>query len=303
MDPTQDTALAVITTPAAGELVTTGPSDQDRKLVDLWLNGRGRHTQRAYRRDVDQFFRFIGKPLNVVTLEDLQRFADHLGTCTLAASTRHRMLSAVKSLFAFGARLRYLAFDVAQPLRLPGFRDTLAERILEEHEVTQLIAAETSPRNRLILQLLYEAAVRVSELVALTWRDAQAHRGAGQITVYGKGNKTRTIRLEPEIWAALAATRNGAQDTAPLFRSRKGGHLDQSQILRIVKNAAKSAGISKPVSCHWLRHCHASHALDNGAPIHLVQQTLGHSSVATTSRYLHARPNESSSRFLKRGQA
>ena len=85
---------------------------------------------------------------------------------------------------------------------------------------------------------------------------------------------------------------------APVFRSRKGGPLDASQVHRIVKGAAERAGLPAEVSAHWLRHAHASHSLDRGAPIHLVQQTLGHASVATTGRYLHARPTDSSARYL-----
>ena len=74
--------------------------------------------------------------------------------------------------------------------------------------------------------------------------------------------------------------------------------MDRSQIMRIVRAAAKRAGIDTNVSPHWLRHAHASHALDRGCPIHLVQATLGHASVATTSRYLHARPTDSFARYL-----
>ena len=83
-----------------------------------------------------------------------------------------------------------------------------------------------------------------------------------------------------------------------MFRSAKGGHLDPAQTHRVVKAAAVRAGLPAAISAHWLRHAHASHALDRGAPIHLVQATLGHASVATTSRYLHARPSDSSSRYL-----
>ena len=78
--------------------------------------------------------------------------------------------------------------------------------------------------------------------------------------------------------------------------------LSASQAGRIVKAAAKKAGLSAAVSPHWLRHCHGSHALDHGAPLSLVQATLGHANVATTSRYLHARPSESSSSFLTRAK-
>ena len=85
----------------------------------------------------------------------------------------------------------------------------------------------------------------------------------------------------------------------PSSEGDKGGrHLDVSQVYRIVAAAGERASIQGKVSPHWLRHAHASHSLDRGEPIHLVQQTLGHSSVATTSRYLHARPNDSSALYL-----
>jgi len=86
---------------------------------------------------------------------------------------------------------------------------------------------------------------------------------------------------------------------APVFASRRGGgHLHPTAVERVVWRAARRAGIEGKVSPHWLRHAHATHALDRGAPIHLVQATLGHASVATTGRYLHARPTDSSARYL-----
>src|SRR5438477_370975 len=88
----------------------------------------------------------------------------------------------------------------------------------------------------------------------------------------------------------------GAEE--PVFRSRTGRRLDRGRVRMIVRQAAGRVGVAGAVSPHWLRHSHASHAVDHGAPIHLVQTTLGHSSVATTSAYLHARPGDSSARFL-----
>ncbi len=161
-----------------------------------------------------------------------------------------------------------------------------------------MLALEPKPRNRALLRLLYGAGLRVSELCALTWRDCQERDGAGQITVLGKGSKTRAVLLSAETWGEVAALRGGADPDAPMFVSRKGGPLSASQALRIVRAAARRAGIKGAVSPHWLRHAHASHALDRGAPIHLVQSTLGHASVATTGRYVHARPTDSSSRYL-----
>jgi site-specific recombinase XerD len=132
----------------------------------------------------------------------------------------------------------------------------------------------------------------------LKWRDLQPRGDGGQATIYGKGGKTRAVLLPAGVWRVLVQLRGEAEMDAPAFASQRKGHLDPSQVHRVVKAAAARAGLSAEVSAHWLRHAHASHALDRGAPIHLVQATLGHSSVATTGRYLHARPNDSSSRYL-----
>src|SRR2546428_1630504 len=143
---------------------------------------------------------------------------------------------------------------------------------------------EPGRRNRVLLRLLYRAGLRVSELCGLLWRDVQERGDAGQITVTGKGGKTRAVLLSAATWTEVAALRDGACPDAQLFRSRKGGRLDESQVVRIVRAAGKRADIADLVSPHWLRHAHASHALDRGCPIHLVQATLGHASVATTGR-------------------
>ncbi len=121
---------------------------------------------------------------------------------------------------------------------------------------------------------------------------------AGQITVYGNGGMTRHVLRSSGTWDDLTAIRGEAGDAAPVFVSRTGGPLSRAQAFRIVRAAAKRAGVDRDVSPHWLRHAHASHALDRGAAVHFVQATLGHSSVATTGRYLHARPTESSSKDL-----
>jgi integrase/recombinase XerD len=276
-----------------------GPVSQaspDSRLIALWLHGRGPHTQRAYRADVRRLLALVGKPLEQVTLGDLQDFDDSLQN--LAPASRARILSAAKSLLSFGHRLGYLPFDVGRPIKLPGQKNRLAERILLETDVQRMLALEPQPRNHALLRLLYSAGLRVSELCALTWRDVQERGDAGQVVVYGKGGKTRSVLLSTATWQELVGLRDSADSDAPVFRSRKGGHLDESQILRIVRGASKRAGIDAPVSPHWLRHAHASHALDRGCPIHLVQATLGHASVATTGRYLHARPTDSSARYL-----
>jgi integrase/recombinase XerD len=288
---------AVILAPSDQPLVPR-QADTDSQLLELWLHGRSRATQRGYRAEAQRFLSFCGKPLHQVGLQDVQRFADVLEVEGLQPPTRRRMLAAVKSLFAFGHRLGYLPFDVARPLRLPALRDTLAERILSEQEMQRMLALERHPRNSVLLHLLYSSGVRVAEICGLKWRDCQDRETGGQVSVFGKGAKTRSILIPPGVWDMLRGLRQGAGDDAPVFRSRKRGHLHPSQVLRVVKAAARRANISRNVVVHTFRHCHASHALDRGAPIHLVQQTLGHSDVSTLSHYLHARPNDSSARYL-----
>ena len=106
------------------------------------------------------------------------------------------------------------------------------------------------------------------------------------------------VVVSAETWRELVALRGDAGADDPVFRSQKGGALSRQQAWQIVKTAAARAGLPENLSPHWLRHAHASHAMDRGAPIALVQATLGHASVQTTGRYLHARPEESSGRYL-----
>lgn len=295
---TPDGALVPVTPTS---LVAHQQAESDQQLIELWLHGRSRHTQRAYRADAGRFLATVEKPLHHVTLGDLQQFAGRLVEFGLEPTSVYRTMSAVKSLFGFGHRIGYLPFDVARPLRFPALREKLAERILEETDVLRMIALEANPRNRAILLTLYAGGFRVAELCGLKWADLQGRDGAGQITVFGKGGKTRSVLVPQSVWTSLLSLRGDASDQAPVFRSRKGGHLDESQVWRVVRKAAKRAGIEKAVSCHWLRHAHASHALDRGAPIHLVQATLGHSSISTTGKYLHARPADSSGNYLPVG--
>jgi integrase/recombinase XerD len=271
----------------------------DEHLIELWLHGRSTHTQRAYRGDIERFRAGAGKSLRAVTLAHLQQFADSLAD--LAPASRYRTLSAAKSLLAFGHRIGYLAFDVGRPLRLPVVRNRLAERILSDADLHRILNLEPDARNRALLLLLYASGVRVSELCGLSWRDLQANGDGGQITVLGKGGLTRAVQVPGSVWKAVLDLRRSAGAEDPVFRSRKGkngGRLQSVAVLRIVRQAAGRAGIDLPVSPHWFRHAHASHALDRGAPIHLVQATLGHASITTTGQYLHARPQDSSSRFL-----
>ena len=139
----------------------------------------------------------VGKPLQRITLGDLQGYFGTLAG--LSPASQARAVNAVKSLFAFAQRIGYLAFNPGAAIRSPKNKNTLAERILPEAQVHRLLALEPHPRNRVLLRLLYTTGIRVSEVCGLKWRDLQEREGAGQITVYGKGGKTRVVLLSPRL--------------------------------------------------------------------------------------------------------
>lgn len=271
----------------------------DADLIELWLRDRSPHTQVAYRRDVLKFLEYVGKVLAEVSVADLQSYAEAISH--LAEASRARTLSAIRSLLAFGHQLGVLSVDVGRRLKLPVVRDRRTSRILTEAEVRKIIASEPNPRNRTLVRLLYGAGLRVSEVCNLEWRDLAAAGDAGQITIRGS-TRARVVQLAPTTWNELLSLRHGMvagpDDAQPVFRSQKGGHLHTASVWRIVRAAARRAGVELPVSPHWLRHAHAAHALDRGAPIDAVQATLGHQSVASTGRYVRSRPMVSSARYL-----
>ena len=273
--------------------------DADRQLVDAWARGQtSPRTRTAYAYEGAQLLKEVNKPLGDITVVDLQAYTASFDG--FAPASIGLAVSAIKSLFAFGRLTGVLSNDPTATLSAPPIKNVLAERILDEVDVRRLIDGEPDPRNRALLALFYGAGLRRAELCGLAWRDVTA-RGTdrGQATVFGKGGKTRAVLLYGRAWSSLQAIRGDAGPDAPVFRSRKGGHLDPSMVHRIVKAAAARAGLSGGVSPHWLRHSFASHALDRGAPLSLVQQGLGHASVATTSKYLHARPSDGARRYLE----
>ena len=277
-------------------------STQDAQIIELWLNRQASpHTRSCYGRDANRLVRFVRKPLTGITLGDLQRFAQSLIDSGLAPVSRLRTIAAIRSLFGFCVRMYRFRTNPAAELPLPRYANHLAERILPEENVRRILAAETDPRDKTLLNLIYIAGVRVSEATQLRWRNLCPRDDAGQVTIFGKGGITRAVTLPAALWSELMALRGDASAEGLVFHSRTGRLLDRGRVRRIVRAAARRAGVPEAdrISPHWLRHAHASHALDHGAPIHLVQATLGHSSEATTSAYLYARPGDSSARFLR----
>jgi integrase/recombinase XerD len=282
-----------------GPDVPEAHADDWDRMIAMWLHGRPQSTCEIYLPEIEKFREWVnGKPISRISLEDLQKYATELMPKRKARTTR-RILATCKSLLTFCHKIGWTPFNVGTALRMPAAPNDLAEKILTEKQVSQLIAKESNKRNKVLLRVLYSAGIRASEAAGLRWLDVQPRKDGGQIVVLGKGSKVRAIRLPVKVWEAVEAIRpkNAALDQ-PVFRREDGGRMDRTYVSKIVAAAARRAGIPLRVSSHWLRHCHASHSLDHGAPLPLIQRTLGHASLNTTSAYLHARPEDSSSRFL-----
>lgn len=331
-----DSQALIVATDARPTISHPHQIDSDQHLIHLWLHSEGRRSERTrieYQRDIQAFQESSGLLLRELSLQSLLDYQELLSH--LSPSTQARRLASLKSLLSFGYKLGYLQFDVGQVVSAPIIENKLSERILSEEQLFRILALETNPRNLLLLKIFYVSAGRVTETVSLRWRNLQPRESGGQITFFGKGGKTRAVMIPQNLWDDLMRLKhpailqnanhepsdhNPGNDSRqpdsqidkeslhsipssifdqPVFQSQKKSQLSVSQAWRIVRAAALRAAIGRNVSPHWFRHAHISHALDNGAPIHLVSETAGHSNVSTTSRYTHARPGESSSKYLK----
>jgi site-specific recombinase XerD len=261
----------------------------EEELMALWLHGRASLTIRAYQREADRFRAFVGKPLRLVTLGDLQHYADSIGG---AAATRARKLLTIKSLLSFAARLGYTPFNVGAAIRAPRPDNRLAERILHERQVFALLdIVADHPRDHALIRLLYNGGLRVSEAVTIIWGNLVD----GIVNVRGKGGRSRVVRLSPGTWDELISLRPAeASSDERVFPMSAWNAWDR------VRRAARKAELEELVSPHFLRHSHGTHALHRGADLATVRDTLGHASLATTGRYLHARPEKSSGDYLAR---
>jgi integrase/recombinase XerD len=265
-------------------------------MINLWLYDKSKNTADAYRRDVLEFLTFVGgKELGQVTVNDLQSFANALGANGLKLATVNRKLNAVKSLLTYSHKLGLIPANAgaAVPTRRP--QEDVNERILSEPQVMTMIYATPRPVERAMLKLLYATGCRVSELLQLRWCDATDREDAVQLSVLGKGDKLRYIMIHPALWAEVKTATGMTGEY--VFCTRSGKPYDRARVHRIVKAAGERVWIPD-VSAHWFRHSHASHALDRGCGIHTVQASLGHSSIETTQRYLHARPEDGSGLHL-----
>lgn len=288
-------------------------ASSDAQLVEIFLENAAEgseNTAKLYSRVVSRFLTFLrdlDTDLRHLTLPQLHDFYAGLKVAGFSGSTAATYMAVVKSLLRFALLAGYLSFNVGAALKVRRAKDRRVQRILSEDEVQMLLDAAMVP-DRIVLLFLYGSALRVSELIALRWEDVHWPAGAaplGAITVVeGKGDKQRTIPVAVEYLTALKdmASWDEGRGQGHIFRNRSGDKLTRQAINKLVERVRKQAGIEKPVSPHWFRHSHATHAAAAGVPQHVIQAQLGHASLTTTSVYMHLTPREGTGLALRVGR-
>ena len=276
--------------------------DTEQALIDAWLDGQwlerglSRHTLESYGRDLRQFGQWLaargGGLACCQRLDVLEYLAERVG---ISARSLARQLSAMKSFFRWMKRENRIAEDPTLNVARPRLGRPLP-KTLSEDEVEALLAAPDLDdplglRDRAMLEVLYAAGLRVSELVGLTL--SQVNTRQGLVRVVGKGDKERLVPLGEEALHWLARyLRDGrpallGEDREVLFLGRRGTRMTRQTFWHRIKQLAVRAGVQKPLSPHTLRHAFATHLLNHGADLRVVQLLLGHSDLSTTQIYTH----------------
>lgn len=293
--------MTAAATPAGGPGGAAVPNEDaiDAFIDALWLeDGLSRLTLEAYRRDLRLFGDWLAAEQRVI---DAARETDLLGYIAsrhahTRASTANRRLTVFKRYYRWALREGRIAADPT--LRLSGARTPLrVPRALSEAQVEALLQAPDTAtplglRDRALLELMYGAGLRVSELVALP--AVRVGLNEGVIRIVGKGDKERLVPfgdeagfwLERYLAEARSAILRGRICDA-VFVTARGAGMTRQMAWTLVKRHARIAGIDVPLSPHTLRHAFATHLLNHGADLRSVQMLLGHADISTTTIYTH----------------
>ena len=267
----------------------------------LWLeDGLARNTLDSYRRDLVQFGNWLqekhGKELLAASHADLLGFLAHKVKRRAKASTTSRELSTLRRFYRYALRQGKITADPTLKIDAPKLPRALPKS-LTEADIENLLAAPRieAPlglRDKTMLETLYASGLRVTELVTL--KLPQVSQDMGVVRVMGKGSKERLVPLGEE---ALAWIRRYLKEARPallnhkasddLFVTARGGAMTRQAFWHLLKRYAVQAGLNKLISPHTLRHSFATHLLNHGADLRVVQLLLGHSDISTTQIYTH----------------
>jgi integrase/recombinase XerD len=268
--------------------------DADASVVDafcdaLWLeDGLSKNTLAAYRADLAQLAAFAKKPL--VELEEIDLFA-FLASRGGRATSAARMVSTLKRFFQYCVRERRMGVDptlkLDPPKRPPRFPKTLTEADVEALLGAPDPATALGLRDRAMLETLYATGLRVSELVGL--KTFEANLDAGVVRVMGKGAKERLVPLgEVAVeWIARYLKERRKTTSPTLFITARGTGMTRQAFWKLIRRYAARAIPGKQLSPHVLRHAFATHLINHGADLRVVQLLLGHADISTTQIYTH----------------
>ena len=261
----------------------------------LWLeDGLAKNSLESYRRDLAQLAAFLQRrPLAAAREEDLFAFlAARRGRATSAA----RMLSTLKRFYRYCLRERCIAADptlrLEPPKRVPRFPKSLSEADVEALLAAPDMDSPRGLRDRAMLEVLYASGLRVSELVGL--KTFEANLDAGVVRILGKGSKERLVPLGEE---AVSWVQRYAREARPallkrrssdaLFVTERGAGMTRQAFWHLLKRYGRTAIPGKALSPHVLRHAFATHLINHGADLRVVQMLLGHADISTTQIYTH----------------
>jgi integrase/recombinase XerD len=259
-----------------------------RMIDDMRMRKLSDKTQHHYIRAVRQFAGFLGRSPDTASVEDLRRYQLHLVDHGVSPISLNAAITGLKFFFEVTLDHGELMYKM-QPVRVPR---TLPV-VLSREEVARLIGAAENLKNQTALSVAYGAGLRASEVVALKVGDIDSQRMTLRIE-QGKGRKDRYAMLAPVLlerlraWWRVARAQGKMLDGGWLFPGLNPiDPLSTRQLNRAVHAAAKAAGIDKRVSMHTLRHCFATHLLEQKVDIRVIQVLLGHKKLETTSMYTH----------------
>ena len=274
----------------------------DEFCDNLWLeDGLSRNTLESYRRDLSLFAIWLEKQRGAEILQtshaDIQGFLAHLVTEKKSrASSTSRAISSLKRLFRYLLRQNKISIDPTLQIASPKLPRNLPKSLTEQ-DVEQLLNAPDvsmplGMRDRTMFEVLYATGLRVSELITLSV--AQVSLDMGVVRVMGKGSKERLVPLGEEAldWLRRYLQQARAELLAAklsdaLFVTARGGGMTRQMFWYLIKKHAKQGGLNKPMSPHTLRHAFATHLLNHGADLRVVQLLLGHADISTTQIYTH----------------
>jgi len=281
-------------------------------LKDFFLyltaeKGLALNTLKAYENDLQRFLIFLEdhsiQDFPSVTQDHLIGFLSLLQSHNYAQTSITRALIAIKVLFRYLKKEKVISKNIAFYLESPRLWQVLPS-VLSCKEVDRLLEQpdlETPEglRDKAILEILYACGLRVSELCRLKLYDVDDNF----VRVYGKGGKERTVPIGSKAiesvdrYLTQCRPDMGEETEQPLFLSNRGKPINRVQVWKMIKQYAKQAGIQKNISPHTLRHSFATHLLDNGADLRVIQELLGHGAISSTDRYTHVSRNHLHSSF------